>query len=84
MNRWLWTRIADQVSRGVGVVKTSSLGIKTKTFDDGGQKITALEQNPRTGSEWAAAARAGHKVVQFVDGSGKYLGVSVDGVIKKY
>lgn len=81
----LWSKIADQVARGVDVRHTSLANLNTKTFHDGGQKIVAIQQNPRTSSEWAALARQGHSVVQFKDVvTNKYLGVSVDGKIKKY
>lgn len=84
MNKWLFTRIAQQVAAGArGVGRTSQAGLKTKVFTDGGRKITAIEQNPKTGSEWARLAQQGHKVVQFRDQSG-YVGVAVDGKVTFY
>jgi hypothetical protein len=40
--------------------------------------LRGLEQNPETKSRWAAMARAGKKVMQFLEG-GRYLAVVVDG-----
>lgn len=44
----------------------------------------AIEQNPNKNSEGAVLARQGHKVVQFLDSNGKYVGRSVDGNITIY
>lgn len=84
MNRSLFARVATQVARGVGVSKTPRVGLARKTFTDDGQKITAIQQNPRTGSSWAGLAQQGHDVVQFKDESGKYIAVSVDGKVTSY
>lgn len=84
MNRGLMSRIAGQViSGGQGTSKTSVAGLRTKTFTDNGRKITAIEQNPKTNSEWARLAQQGHKVVQFKDATG-YVGVAVDGKVTLY
>lgn len=48
-----------------------------------GRDIRALEQNPNTKSRWAAMARKGQKVMQFLEG-GKYLAVVVDGKVRLY
>jgi hypothetical protein len=42
-----------------------------------------LEQNPDTKSRWAAMARAGKKVMQFLDG-GRYVSVVCDGKVHRY
>lgn len=85
MNRFLLSKIANQVvshARGTG---TTQSGLGKKVFNDNGVKLIAIEQNPRTSSEWAAAARSGSKVVQFKDIElNKYVAVSVDGKIKEY
>jgi len=48
-------------------------------------QYVAIEQNPRTGSEWAIKARAGQKVVQFKDFmTNEYVAVSVDGTVIEY
>lgn len=84
MNRSLFARIAGQVSKGVGTTKTPRQGLNRKTFTDSGRKITAIQQNPRTGSTWAGLAQDGHDVVQFRDSNGKYVGVAVDGKVTYY
>jgi hypothetical protein len=45
--------------------------------------LRGLEQNPNTGSRWAELARAGKKVMQFLD-NGRYLANVVDGEVKFY
>lgn len=48
-----------------------------------GHELRGLEQNPDTKSKWAAMARDGKKVMQFLDG-GQYVAVVVDGKMKTY
>jgi hypothetical protein len=45
--------------------------------------LRGLEQNPDTKSKWAALARDGKKVMQFLD-CGRYVAVVVDGRMKRY
>jgi hypothetical protein len=45
-----------------------------------GNKIRGLEQNPETKSRWAQMARAGEKVMQFIQG-GRYV---ADGKVTMY
>jgi hypothetical protein len=45
--------------------------------------LRGLEQNPDTKSKWAAMARDGRKVMQFLEG-GRYVAVVVDGKMKAY
>lgn len=81
----LFARVASQVIRGDGVKQTSLQGLNTKVFKAGDRKIVAIQQNPRTSSEWAKLARDGHKVVQFKDAeTNQYIGVSVDGHVREY
>jgi len=47
------------------------------------QLLRGLGQNPDTKSKWAAMAREGKKVMQFLDG-GRYVAVVVDGKVKTY
>ena len=49
----------------------------------GDHELRGLEQNPDTKSKWAAMAREGKKVMQFLDG-GRYVAVVVDGKVKTY
>ena len=51
------------------------------TFD--GNKIRGLEQNPETKSRWAQLARAGEKVMQFLEG-GRYIANVADGKVTLY
>ncbi len=85
MNQYALRRIASMVANhAVGTGRTPS-GLGKKVFSDQGRRIIAIEQNPRTGSEWAALAQAGHRVVQFKDlSTDKYVAVSVDGRVKEY
>ena len=48
-----------------------------------GHEFRALEQNPNTKSRWAALARKGAKVMQFLE-HGRYIAVIVDGRIHPY
>jgi hypothetical protein len=54
----------------------------TFTYTSGGFEH-ALEQNPDTKSRWAAMAREGKRVMQFLV-EGRYLAVVVDGEAKLY
>ncbi len=49
----------------------------------GDHELRGLEQNLDTKSKWAAMAREGKKVMQFLDG-GRYVAVVVDGKVKTY
>jgi hypothetical protein len=85
MNHWLLSKIAAQVSSGKGVTRSSRQNIPMKSFNDAGRRLTAIEQNPATGSEWARLAQQGHKVVQIKDSvTNRYVAVVVDGKVKEY
>jgi hypothetical protein len=45
--------------------------------------IIGIEQNPKTKSRWAAMARAGKKVMQFIQ-DGRYIAVVADGKVTLY
>jgi hypothetical protein len=62
---------------------TPRRGLKQVDFRFGGRDLRGLEQNPDTKSRWAAMARAGKKVMQFLDG-GRYVAVVCDGKVKMY
>jgi hypothetical protein len=51
------------------------------TFD--GNTIMGIEQNPKTKSRWAAIARSGKKVMQFIQ-DGRYMAVVADGKVILY
>jgi hypothetical protein len=52
-------------------------------FDFGGQRIRGLEQNPATASRWAALARKGAKVMQFLVAR-RYIAAVSDGKITHF
>jgi hypothetical protein len=65
------------------VTSTPRRGLKQVDFRFDGRNLRGLEQNPSTKSRWAAMARAGMKVMQFLDG-GRYLAVVSDGKVHLY
>ena len=74
--------VAGQTMR---VKRTGSGRLRTVRFPMGGGEYQAIEQNPEKPSAWGKLAREGHRVVQFRDlGSGKYVGVVVDGKVREY
>ena len=62
---------------------TSKKKLRQIDFRFAGRELRGLEQNPDTKSRWAAMARQGKKVMQFLDG-GRYVAVVVDGKMKAY
>jgi hypothetical protein len=65
------------------VRETSRRRLKSVDFRFEDRELRGLEQNPDTKSKWAAMARDGKKVMQFL-GGGRYVAVVVDGNIKTY
>jgi len=65
------------------VKSTARRGLKQIDFHFNGKSLRGLEQNPDTKSRWAAMAREGKKVMQFLDG-GRYLAVVSDGEVHLY
>jgi len=77
---------AKEVVLGAGrypIVRTSKRKLRQVNFVFVGKEIRGLEQNPATKSRWAAMARDGKKVMQFV-GEGRYLANVVDGKLTVY
>ena len=64
-------------------MRTSSRKLRQIDFKFDGKQIRGLEQNPDTKSRWAAMARDGKKVMQFLV-KGKYVAVVVEGDVKVY
>src|SRR5882724_9997920 len=62
---------------------TAKRKLKQVDFQYDGKDLRGLEQNPETKSRWAAMARSGKKVMQFLDG-GRYLAVVSDGKVHLY
>ena len=52
-------------------------------FDFAGQRIRGLQQNPATASRWAALARKGAKVMQFLV-AGRYIAAVSDGKVTHF
>jgi len=65
------------------VRRTAKRKLRQVDFRCLGRELRGLEQNPHTKSRWAAMARQGKKVMQFLDGGG-YVAVVVDGKMKAY
>jgi hypothetical protein len=65
------------------VQSTAKRKLAQVDFDFAGQRIRALEQNPATASRWAALARKGAKVMQFLV-AGRYIAAVSDGKITHF
>ena len=52
-------------------------------FQYDGRDLRGLEQNPETKSRWAAMARSGKRVMQFLEGV-RYVAVVADGKVHFY
>jgi hypothetical protein len=73
-------KIGDRIYR---VKKTSKTGLRQVDFFCEGEEIRGLEQNPASKSRWAAMAREGKLVMQFLFG-GAYIANVADGVFTAY
>lgn len=62
---------------------TARRKLRQVDFQDEGRELRGLEQNPETKSSWAAMARSGKKVMQFLEG-GRYVAVVADGKVHFY
>jgi hypothetical protein len=65
------------------IVRTSKRKLREVDFQFDGKKIRGLEQNPNTKSRWAAMARRGKKVMQFL-AEGRYVANVMDGKLTLY
>ncbi len=65
------------------VKTTKGFGLKQIDFNFGERSLRGLEQNPTTKSRWAAMAREGKNVMQFLE-NGRYIAVVVDGKVRSY
>lgn len=65
------------------ILRTSKRRLRQVDFKFDGKEIRALEQNPETKSRWAAMAREGKRVMQFLV-EGRYVAVVVDGEVRLY
>ena len=62
---------------------TAKRKLKQMDFQFEGRDLRGLEQNPETKSRWAAMARSGKKVMQFLEG-GRYIAVVADRKVHFY
>ena len=65
------------------VQSTAKRKLAQVDFDFAGQRIRGLEQNPATVSRWAALARKGAKVMQFLV-AGRYIAAVSDAKITHF
>jgi len=62
---------------------TAKRKLKQVDFQFDGKDLRGLEQNRETKSRWAAMARSGKKVMQFLE-DGRYIAVVADGRVHFY
>jgi hypothetical protein len=62
---------------------TAKRKLKQIDFQFDGKDLRGLEQNPDTKSRWAAMARDGKEVMQFLE-AGRYIAVVADGKVHLY
>ena len=60
------------------VTKSKTKRLRQVAFVFDGNTIMGIEQNPATKSRWAAMARTGKRVMQFIQ-DGRYVAVVADG-----
>lgn len=65
------------------VLITPKQKLKQVNFQLDGRNFRGLEQNPDTKSRWAAMARSGQKIMQFLE-DGRYVAVVADGEFIPY
>jgi hypothetical protein len=65
------------------VTKSKAKRLRQVVFDFDGESFIGIEQNPKTKSRWAAMARAGKKVMQFLQDH-RYVAVVADGKVIMY
>lgn len=62
---------------------SSKKGLRTVDFAYDAHRLTGIEQNPNTQSNWAKIAREGKQVMQFRC-EGRYVGVVAEGKLTHY
>jgi hypothetical protein len=62
---------------------TAKRKLRQVDFQYDGRDLRGLEQNPETKSRWAAMARSGKRVMQFLEG-GRYVAVVAEGKVHCY
>jgi hypothetical protein len=77
---------ADTVKLGsesYKVTQSKAKRLRQVEFVFEGKTIIGIQQNPNTKSRWAQEARAGKKVMQFIQ-DGRYIAVVADGKVTLY
>jgi hypothetical protein len=77
---------ADVLEMGANrsrVTTSKAKRLRQVEFEFEGKPLIGIEQNPKTKSRWAAMARSGKKVMQFI-GQGRYEAVVADGKVILY
>jgi hypothetical protein len=62
---------------------TAKRKLRQVDFQSEGKELRGLEQNPETKSRWAAMARSGKRVMQFLEG-GRYIAVVAEAKVHFY
>jgi len=75
--------VVELAGRSYRVTRTKTRGLRAVDFDYEDRRITGIEQNPDTGSRWAALARQGERVMQFSAG-GRYFANVAEGKLLRY
>jgi hypothetical protein len=65
------------------VTRSEAKMLRQVIFEVDGNSMIGIEQNPKTKSRWATMARAGKKVMQFIQ-DGRYVAVVADGKVTLY
>ncbi len=76
-------KIVHVAEESFTVRTTAKQKLKQIDFVFQGRELRGLEQHPHTKSRWAAMARKGSKVMQFLD-RGQYVAVVADGKLHLY
>jgi hypothetical protein len=75
--------VAELASERYSVTRSKAKRLRQVAFVFDGNTIMGIEQNRKTKSRWAAMARAGKKVMQFIQ-DGRYIAVVADGKVTLY
>ena len=77
------TKAVSLEEKSFAVRVTVKRKLKQVDFQYEGRELRGLEQNPETKSRWAAMARSGKRVMQFLE-CGRYVAVVADGKVHFY
>ena len=65
------------------VTVSRAKGLRMVEFNVGPHRLVGIEQNPKTGSRWAALARVGNRIMQFRC-KGAYVANVCEGKLLRY